>query len=111
MILTHVYLLRVNHIKHYLSNYTQKLWLEKSYPKFTKPKSEVWVTSSNLLVAKYLKNNMIIFTFMRFYPKIQKYEFSNLPQNDRSKRRSTCVDYVLEVGFEFRPIDFRRLTF
>jgi hypothetical protein len=48
---------------------------------------------------------------MRFYLKIQKYESSDLPQNNRSKRRSTRVDYVFGVGFDFGPIDFRGLTF
>jgi hypothetical protein len=63
IILTHGYSLRVNHIKHYL---------QKSYPKFTKPKSEDWVASSNLLVAKYLKNNRIKLTFYEILPKNPK---------------------------------------
>jgi hypothetical protein len=45
---------------------------------------------------------------MRFYPKIQKYEFSDLLQNNRSKRRSTLVDHVSEVRFEIRGLDLRR---
>jgi len=45
---------------------------------------------------------------MRFYPKTQKYEFSNLPQNNRSKRRSTHVDHVSEVSFEIGGLDLRR---
>jgi len=45
---------------------------------------------------------------MRFCPKTQKYEFSNLPQNNRSKRRSTGVDHVSEVRFEIESLDLRR---
>jgi hypothetical protein len=45
---------------------------------------------------------------MIFYPKTQKYKFSNLPQNNRSKRRSTHVDHVSEVRFEIRSLDLRR---
>jgi hypothetical protein len=45
---------------------------------------------------------------MRFYPKIQKYKFSNLPQNNGSKRRSTRVDHVSEVSFEIGSLDLRR---
>jgi hypothetical protein len=44
---------------------------------------------------------------MRFYPKIQKYKFNNLPQNNLSKHRSTRVDYVSEVRFEIGSLDFR----
>jgi hypothetical protein len=45
---------------------------------------------------------------MRFYPKTQKYEFSNLPQNNRLKRRSTCVDHVSKVRFEVGGLDLCR---
>jgi hypothetical protein len=45
---------------------------------------------------------------MRFYSKIQKYKFSNLPQNNQSKRRSTRVDHVSEVSFETGSLDLRR---
>jgi hypothetical protein len=45
---------------------------------------------------------------MRFYPKTQKYEFSNLPQNNWSKRRSTRVNHVSEVSFEIGGLDLHR---
>jgi hypothetical protein len=45
---------------------------------------------------------------MRFYPKIQKYEFGNLPQNNRLKRRSTRVDHVSKVRFEIGGLDLCR---
>jgi hypothetical protein len=34
---------------------------------------------------------------MRFYPKTQKYEFSNLPQNNWSKRRSVLAPHLLFI--------------
>jgi hypothetical protein len=44
---------------------------------------------------------------MRFYPKTEKYKFINLPQNNRSKRRSTRVGHVSEVRFEIESLDLR----
>jgi hypothetical protein len=34
-------------------------------------------------------------------------EFNNLPQNDRSKRRSGFEDYVIEVGSKIGRLDFK----
>jgi hypothetical protein len=46
--------------------------------------------------------------FTRFNQKSKKYKLNDLPQNDRSKRRSSRVDHIYEVRFEVWDLGFRR---
>jgi len=54
------------------------------------------------------KKNTKLNSFLQDLLKISKnFEFSDLPQNVQSKSRSGFEDYVIEVGFKIRRLDFK----
>jgi hypothetical protein len=64
-----------------------------------------------MLTHKYFLRVILTEQLLNKLPKSPKHEFSDLPQNDRSKRRSTHVDPTPEVGFEFGLLNLCRSRF
>jgi hypothetical protein len=54
------------------------------------------------------RENTKLNSFLKDLLKISKtYEFSDLPQNVRSKHKSSFEDYVIEVGSNIGRLDFK----
>jgi hypothetical protein len=57
------------------------------------------------------KENTKLNSFLQDLLKSPKCEFSDLPQNVRSKSRSGFEDYVTEVGSKIGQLDFKKSRF